>query len=89
MKTIKVKYWLDRPCNFTGIVECYNGDNIWLLNGKRHRVDGPASECAGGDKYWFLNGVRMTEEEHYKRTAWTRTTLGKLIFNEHFTLDGE
>jgi hypothetical protein len=29
----------------------------------------------------------MTEEEHAKRTAYLRTTLGKLIFNEHFKLE--
>jgi hypothetical protein len=30
----------------------------WVLNGKLHRVDGPAVEWAGGDKEWFLNGIR-------------------------------
>jgi hypothetical protein len=29
----------------------------------------------------------LTEEEHDKRTAYLRTTLGKLIFNEHFKLE--
>ena len=28
----------------------------WHLNGKRHRVDGPAVEWANGYKSWFLNG---------------------------------
>ena len=27
----------------------------WFLNGKRHRVDGPAVEYANGTKYWLLN----------------------------------
>ena len=26
------------------------GDKYWFLNGKRHRVDGPAVEFANGDK---------------------------------------
>ena len=30
----------------------------WFLNGKRHRVDGPAVEWANGYKSWFLNGER-------------------------------
>jgi hypothetical protein len=26
---------------------------VWYLNGKRHRVAGPAIECANGNKYWY------------------------------------
>ena len=39
-------------------VFCVNryGNKWWYLNGKRHRVDGPACEFASGDKYWYLNG---------------------------------
>jgi len=36
------------------IVDKY-GDKIWILDGKIHRVDGPAIERKNGDKYWFLN----------------------------------
>ena len=32
------------------------GDKEWWLNGKLHRVDGPAIVCANGSKHWFLNG---------------------------------
>ena len=32
------------------------GTKTWFLNGKRHRVDGPAIEWANGTKEWFLNG---------------------------------
>jgi hypothetical protein len=76
-----------RPSNFTGIVENNNGDKYWYLKGMLHRVDGPAEEWAGGSKQWWLNGEYMTEEKHTKRTAYLRTTLGKLIFNEHFKLE--
>jgi hypothetical protein len=105
------KGWFrERPKNFTGIVEdtggdkywylngkwhrvdgpafeCKDGSKVWYLNGERHRVDGPAIEWSGGGKYWCLNGEYMSEEEHYKKTAYLRTTLGKLIFNEHFKLE--
>jgi hypothetical protein len=81
------KGWLvDRPDKFTGIVERPDGDKFWCLNGGWHRVDGPAIEWFDGATYWFLNGVYMTEEEHYKRTAYLRTTLGKLIFKEQSKL---
>ena len=31
-------------------------NKCWYLNGKLHRVDGPAIECSSGVKYWYLNG---------------------------------
>jgi hypothetical protein len=83
------KGWFgDEPDNFTGIVESENGDRAWCLNGECHRVDGPAIEWGdSGSWSWYLNGVMITEEEHTKKTAGYRTTLGKLIFNEHFKLE--
>ena len=32
-----------------------NGDKSWWLDGKRHRVDGPAIEYADGTKFWYQN----------------------------------
>jgi hypothetical protein len=34
------------------------GNKYWFLNGKFHRVDGPAIEYANGSKFWYLNGKR-------------------------------
>jgi hypothetical protein len=34
-----------------------NGTKRWILNGKLHRVDGPATEYADGEKAWYLNGL--------------------------------
>ena len=34
------------------------GTKRWWVNGKLHRVDGPAIEFASGSKYWYLNGKR-------------------------------
>jgi hypothetical protein len=31
------------------------GTKRWYLNGRRHRIDGPAVESAGGYKIWCLN----------------------------------
>jgi hypothetical protein len=33
-----------------------DGAKEWYLNGKLHRVDGPAIEWADGSKEWLLNG---------------------------------
>jgi len=41
-------------------MNCYKA---WYLNGKRHRIDGPAIEYVDGSKEWWVNGVSMTEEE--------------------------
>ena len=35
-----------------------DGRKVWVLNGKRHRTDGPAIEWANGTKEWWLNGNR-------------------------------
>ena len=35
-----------------------DGTKVWLLNGKWHRVDGPAVEWSNGGKCWYLNGER-------------------------------
>ena len=59
MKTIKIRDYSELPTDFTGIAEYPNGTKQWHLNGKRHRVDGPAVECATGTKYWYLNDKRI------------------------------
>jgi hypothetical protein len=55
MKTIKVKDYSEIPKGFAGIAEWPSGTKEWYLNGKLHRVDGPAWEGANGTKEWWLN----------------------------------
>jgi hypothetical protein len=57
METIKVRDYSELPTDFTGIVE-YLGAKVWLLNGKQHRVDGPAVEFYD-TKSWWLNGIAI------------------------------
>ena len=42
------------PTNFTGVVEYYDGTKEWRLNGKFHRLDGPAYETPYGHKEWWV-----------------------------------
>ena len=35
-----------------------DGTKCWYLNGKRHRIDGPAIEFANDGKEWFVDGKR-------------------------------
>lgn len=43
-----------------------HGTKRWYLNGKCHRVNGPAVEYPNGDKSWYLNGIRY----YYEFTYW-------------------
>jgi hypothetical protein len=62
MKTIKVRHYWEVPKRFTGIAEYPDGTKDWHLNGKRHRVDGPAYERADGTKEWYRNGKHHRED---------------------------
>jgi hypothetical protein len=38
------------------------GNKRWYLNGKFHRVEGPAIEYADGYKSWYINGKQHRED---------------------------
>ena len=63
-------------------VEWADGGKSWYVNDKLHRIGGPAIEWASGRKSWYLKGEKLTEEEHFKRTRWIRSKLGKLILEK-------
>ena len=46
------------------MIKCtkYNDRTKYTLNGKLHRVDGPAVEWANGDKLWYLNDKLHRED---------------------------
>ena len=46
------------PVNFTGIIEYSNGSKEWFVDGKLHRLDGPAIEYFDGTKLWYVDGKR-------------------------------
>jgi hypothetical protein len=39
-----------------------DGTQVWYLNDKRHREDGPAYIGCYGTKYWYINGKHITNE---------------------------
>jgi hypothetical protein len=49
--------------------EVSNGNKYWYLNGRWHRIDGPAIEYADGTFRWYLNGKRIpcTTQLQFKR----------------------
>jgi len=45
-----------------GLITRPDGSKAWYLNGKYHRVDGPAYERPDGHKEWWLNGQLHRED---------------------------
>ena len=43
-----------------------DGNKYWFLNGKLHRVDGPAVEYVNGTKVWWLNSKHCKPIEVFK-----------------------
>lgn len=76
---IEKNNWEDVPRDYTGVIESKDG-RFYLLDGTRHRIDGPACEWNDGVKSWYLNGIWMSEAEHSEKTRPMITTLGKLIW---------
>jgi hypothetical protein len=46
------------PDNYTGMLTTESGTKAWYQYGKRHRLDGPASEVFDGSKAWYQDGNR-------------------------------
>ena len=59
--------YIQKHPKFTGILIDCSGNELWLLNGKYHRTDGPAVQYINRSKSWYLNGEYLTKEE------WTYT----------------
>ena len=57
MESSNINEWANHPSTFTGIVIYPNGNRYHHLNGKRHRLDGPAVECVDGFRAWYLNDI--------------------------------
>lgn len=44
----------------------FSGNKYWFLNGKQHRVNGPAIEYSDGHKEWLLNGELYNEKLYWE-----------------------
>jgi hypothetical protein len=62
MNTMTTRYWDRVPNTYTGIVFSPEKDKHWVVNGNRHREDGPASEFINGSKEWWLEGKCHRED---------------------------
>jgi hypothetical protein len=52
-------------------IEFTNGSKEWYVEGKRHRLDGPAMYVGyvGGYTAWYVHGTRLSQEEFIRLTA--------------------
>lgn len=81
-KVIFEEIQLRKEVNEYGTIRYFNKDNYlhrefgpavissnyqsWFLNGKRHRLDGPARIYPSGVIYWYIFGEKYTEEDYWK-----------------------
>lgn len=67
------------------IVDVY-GAKRWCLNGKLHRVDGPAVECANGSKGWYMYGaLHRVDGPAYE---WSNGSKGWYLYGDLHRVDG-
>lgn len=54
----------------------------WFLNGKHHRIGGPAHICMNGSMYYFIRGKRYEEKEYWNHPDVLEHKLSKLLSEE-------
>lgn len=77
MTTIKLGRWERVPRGFSGIAECPEGmagitdfveGKEWYLNGKLHRLDGPA-RAWGANKQYYIYGKYIRDKTAFQLLA--------------------
>ena len=48
-------------------IERTHGDKEWWVNGKRHRLNGPAVEYANGVEEWWVNGEQTINQNQVSK----------------------
>ena len=63
----------------TGCFKDKWGNIFYLLNGKRHRDDGPAIEYEDGYESWYFYGIRADSKEQFYDLEWRKKIEIKLF----------
>ena len=63
---MKILHRIDGPA-----MEFADGSKEWYVEGKRHRLDGPAMYVGyvGGYTAWYVHGTRLSQEEFIRLAA--------------------
>ncbi len=62
-----IEFWRDIPDNFTGVINFWNNNYYWFVNGRKHREDGPAVIYSDGHKFWYLNDYSYSQEQWFEQ----------------------
>jgi len=65
---------------YTGSFITGGGIKVWLVNGERHREDGPAILFPDGDEWWYLHGRMINQQQ--KKQLIRKTKIQKLLDND-------
>jgi len=60
----------------------------WYVDGKRHRIDGPAIEWHGGRKEWWVDNKPLTEAEFNELARPKKDCSGQVVVIDGVTYDG-
>ncbi len=66
-------------------IDDLNNIREWWQNGKKHRLDGPATEV-GGYKAWFKNGVKFPDKDTFFESL-TEAEKEIALFSTNFFID--
>ena len=59
-------------------IQFIDNSQVWKLDGKFHRLDGPAVIDSDGRHAWYVNGIHVSNEVR----AWMKTNNITLPFTE-------
>lgn len=51
------------------VIKFPGGDTRWYVNGKYHRIGGPAVDWENGPKQWWINGKSYDERDYWIELA--------------------
>lgn len=69
---------------FTGICRLVKsttmiGRNVWMVNGIRHRLDGPAVLYDDGECYYWLDGIATDPVKYWQDPSVLSTILNRIL----------
>jgi len=87
MKTIHINSIKEIPENYIGLVVCSNGNQMYLLSGRFHRINGPALINTDGYQAYYLNGKLHREDGPaaiYPKINYQSFWLNNKRYEEHW-----
>jgi hypothetical protein len=70
-----IHFWYQISEEGTGLLTIINeshphhGSRVWVLDGKRHRLDGPAIEYNNGKEDYYVEDIKYQSHEDYEKAV--------------------